>query len=68
MKRLVLDHLIEEDLILDDELNGVNKVEIKRLELEYDAREQERNRECQLRMRELPYRIKLWRYKILAKL
>ena len=50
LKRLVLDHLIEEDLILDDELNGVNEVEIKRLELEHDAREQERNRECQLRI------------------
>ena len=56
LKHLVLDHLIEEDIILDDELNGVNKVEIKRLELEHDAREQERNRECQLRMRELVLR------------
>ena len=42
LKRLVLDHFIEEDLISDDELiNGVNEVEIKQLELEHDAREQE---------------------------
>ena len=56
LKRLVLDHLIEENLILDDELNSVNEVEIKLLELEHDTREQERNRECQLRMRELVLR------------
>ena len=49
--------LIEEDFISDDKLiNSINEVEIKQLELEHDAREQERNRECQLRMRKLELR------------
>ena len=54
LKCFVLDCFIEEDLISEDELNSAgSEVQIKRLELKHDAREQEKNRECQLRMKEL---------------
>lgn len=59
LKRLVLDYFVQEDLISDDKLNGVDsELEIKRLELEHQAREQEKNRECQLKMKELELKEK----------
>ena len=54
LKHAVLDHFVEEDLLSDEDFSGVgNEVEIKWLELEHHAREQEKNRECQLKIKEL---------------
>jgi len=42
IKRLLLDHFVEEDLLLEDKLNSVgseSQLEIKWLELEYQARQ-----------------------------
>ena len=49
LKRLLLEYFVEEDLILEDELNSVgsdSQLEMKRLELEHQARQQEKEREC----------------------
>ena len=43
---------MEEDLISNDKLDSAgSKVEIRRLELEHNAREQEKQRECQLKLK-----------------
>ena len=53
LKRLILDCLVEEDLIPDDELDSASsKVEIRQLELEHNARKQEKQREFQLKLKE----------------
>jgi len=60
MKRLLLDHLVEENLLSEDELNSVGselQLEIKRLQLEHQARQQENDRECQLKLKKLLLRI-----------
>ena len=59
LKRLILDYLVKEDMIPDDELDSASsEVEIRRLELEHNAREQEKQRECQLKLKELELREK----------
>ena len=50
---------MEEDLISDDELdNASSKVESRWLELEDNTREQEKQGECQLKLKELEFREK----------
>ena len=61
MKRWLLDYFVEEDLLSEEELNSVgseSQLEMKRLELEHQARQQEKDRECQLRMKELELKEK----------
>ena len=54
LKHLTLDYLVEEDFILNDELDSASsKVETTQLKLEHDTREQEKQREYQLKLKEL---------------
>ena len=53
----VEDLLSEEEEEVSDSVHAT-KLELKRLELEHQAREQERERECQLKMKELEIREK----------
>jgi len=53
LKRLLLEYFVEEDLILEDKPGSDSQLEMKRFELEHQARQQEKERECQLRMKEL---------------
>ena len=56
MKRWLLEYFVEEDLLSEEELNSVgseSQLEMKRFELEHQTRQQEKDRECQLRMKEL---------------
>ena len=59
LKCLILDYLVEEDLISNDELDSASsKVKIRQLELEHNTREQEKQRECQYKLKELELREK----------
>ena len=59
LKHLILEYLVEEDLIPDNELDSASsKVDVRRLELEHTPREQEKQRECQLKLKELELREK----------
>ena len=57
-------YFIEEDLMseeLDEEASGdgcATEIDLKQLELEHKAREQKRQWECQLKMKELEIREK----------
>ena len=56
---MILEYLVEEDLISDYELDSASsEVAVRRLELEHTAREQEKQRECQLKLKELEHREK----------
>ena len=61
MKYWLLDYFVEEDLLSEEELNSVgseSQLGMKRLELEHQVRQQEKDRECQLRMKELELKEK----------
>ena len=50
LKCLIPDYLVEEDLISNDELDSVSsKVEVSWVELKHNTREQEKQRECQMK-------------------
>ena len=50
----ILDHVVKEDLIPEEQPPTSNsELEIRRFELEHRANEQQRDQECQLRMKEL---------------
>ena len=47
LQQILLDHFIEEDLIQEEQASAGNSdVEIKQLELEHQAQEQQREQEC----------------------
>ena len=54
----ILDYFIEEDLITVEQPPISSAVEIRRLELEHRANEQQRDQECQFKMKELELREK----------
>ena len=57
LQQILFDHFVEEDLISEEQISTNNsEVEIKWLELEHQAHEQQREQECRLKMRELELR------------